>query len=269
MANNKIKLICSDIDHTLLDASKGQVPQRNIDAVRKALDMGIYFVLNSGRSYDSMKYYGDILGLPADGCVCTLGGSLIFEGTNIVDSHVIDREIALKIVETADEMGLFTHSFCKREWFSTSHDFWYETERKALMVEGQHYIPMEYFKEHDPHKLVVLSEDPAKLNRFVDYLKAFANDITVSYSLSSCMEINPAGVSKGTGIAFLCGLLGIRQSEVLSVGDYYNDVEMFKVSGFSAAMEDAPNEVKAASTAVVSSSMECGLAEALEKFVFQ
>jgi hydroxymethylpyrimidine pyrophosphatase-like HAD family hydrolase len=34
-------------------------------------------------------------------------------------------------------------------------------------------------------------------------------------------------------------------------------------------MEDAPNEVKAASTAVVSSSMECGLAEALEKFVFQ
>ncbi|MFA7190357.1 MAG: Cof-type HAD-IIB family hydrolase [Sphaerochaetaceae bacterium] len=269
MTNSKIKLICSDIDHTLLDASMGSIPQRNIDAVRKAVDSGVAFVLNSGRSYDSMKHYGDILKLPEDSYIVTLGGSLIFRGASIVDSHVIDRNIALEISLKALEMGLFVHSFCKREWCSSSIDPWFDSEKRACMTDGQLFNSTDYFKDHDPHKLLVLTDDQNLMKKFGESLASFSNDITTSFSFQNGMEINPAGISKGTAIATLCSLMGIRQGEVLSVGDFYNDIEMFKVSGYSAALGEAPDDVKKVAGTVVASCREGGLAEAIEKFVLQ
>jgi hydroxymethylpyrimidine pyrophosphatase-like HAD family hydrolase len=107
------------------------------------------------------------------------------------------------------------------------------------------------------------------MKKFGESLASFSNDITTSFSFQYGMEINPAGISKGTAIATLCSLMGIRQGEVLSVGDFYNDIEMFKVSGYSAALGEAPDDVKKVAGTVVASCREGGLAEAIEKFVLQ
>lgn len=268
MSNNKIKLICSDIDGTLLAYKASSIPKRNVLAIKKAVSKGIAFVLCSGRSFDSMNSLGRQLGLPADGYICTLGGSLVFRGESIVDSHSIDRLVALDLLHRAEAAGLLVHAFYKRQWYASHVDDWFESEAKACMVEGKVFVPEEFFKEHDLHKFLIIGESPQQLQAFAATLKDLSNDIAVSYSGPCFMEVNPAGVSKGTGITALCSLLGIKQDEVLAIGDFHNDIDMFKVSGFSAAVGNAPDEVKKMATIVVSDCDEGGLGEAIEKLVF-
>ena len=57
-----------------------------------------------------------------------------------------------------------------------------------------------------------------------------------------------------------------RQNEIATIGDQPNDVLMFKRSGFSIAMGNASDEVKAQAAAVTDSYNDEGFAKAMERF---
>ena len=61
--------------------------------------------------------------------------------------------------------------------------------------------------------------------------------------------------------------LNINIDEVMAVGDSFNDLATFEVAGFSVAMGNAPDEVKAQADWVAPSVNEDGVAVAIEKFV--
>ena len=86
-------------------------------------------------------------------------------------------------------------------------------------------------------------------------------------SLKYNIEINAAGVNKGTGLVNLGRLLGIRREEIMAFGDGDNDETMLREVGFGVAMANAEEQVKAASDYVTLSNEEDGVAAAIEKFV--
>ena len=55
--------------------------------------------------------------------------------------------------------------------------------------------------------------------------------------------------------------------EIATIGDQPNDVLMFKRSGFSIAMGNASDEVKAQAGAVTDSYNDEGFAKAMERFI--
>ncbi len=55
--------------------------------------------------------------------------------------------------------------------------------------------------------------------------------------------------------------------EIATIGDQPNDVLMFKRSGFSIAMGNASDEVKAQASAVTASYNDEGFAKAMEAFI--
>jgi len=77
----------------------------------------------------------------------------------------------------------------------------------------------------------------------------------------------PHGMSKALGVAWLAAHLGIRREEVMTVGDYNNDVEMLEWAGLGVAMADGSPEALAAANVVVPPVTEDGAAVALERFV--
>lgn len=82
------------------------------------------------------------------------------------------------------------------------------------------------------------------------------------------LDISPKGVSKGNALQFLCKYLGLNKQNILSIGDNLNDINMFQVSSISAAVNNAPEEVKKASNYITFNSAENGaFAEAVYKFV--
>lgn len=81
------------------------------------------------------------------------------------------------------------------------------------------------------------------------------------------MVVRAQGASKATALSFIAEHHGVSLSEVVAVGDWYNDVAMFSVAGRSFAMAQAPDAVKEVATDVLDASSEQGggVAEAAER----
>jgi hydroxymethylpyrimidine pyrophosphatase-like HAD family hydrolase len=68
-------------------------------------------------------------------------------------------------------------------------------------------------------------------------------------------------------VAALSGLLGIPPAQIATIGDGPNDILMFRKSGFSIAMGNAGDNVKAQASEVTDSNENEGFAKAVWKFV--
>ena len=88
-------------------------------------------------------------------------------------------------------------------------------------------------------------------------------DLDLVYSEVSSVECSAAGVSKGSGLERLCGLLGVPMQACIAVGDAENDVAMLRAAGLGVAMGNAPEHVKTAADRVVSDLDHGGCAEAI------
>ena len=82
------------------------------------------------------------------------------------------------------------------------------------------------------------------------------------------LDISPYNVSKGNALNILCKYLNLDKQNILSIGDNINDIGMFKASYISAAVCNAHEEVKKASSYITQNSAENGaFAEAVYKFI--
>lgn len=81
------------------------------------------------------------------------------------------------------------------------------------------------------------------------------------------VDLAPEGVSKASGLEFVCRRLGIGAADVLAIGDGHNDYEMLEWAGRGVAMGHAPERVKDIADAVTGSIEEDGLAQELARYL--
>jgi Cof subfamily protein (haloacid dehalogenase superfamily) len=122
-----------------------------------------------------------------------------------------------------------------------------------------------------PHKFILSVPDPALRDGLEAELRACWDQdlarITIVPSHPLLVEGIPHGMSKAVGVSWLAGHLGIERQEVMTVGDYNNDIEMLEWAGLGVAMADGSPGALAAADEVVPPVAEDGAAIALEKFV--
>lgn len=87
------------------------------------------------------------------------------------------------------------------------------------------------------------------------------------YEGTWAMVVRAARVDNGTAVEWLARHHGVTPEQVVTVGDWWNDVPMLRRAGRSFAMGQAPDEVKAAATDVLESDAWSGggIAEAAER----
>ncbi len=68
-------------------------------------------------------------------------------------------------------------------------------------------------------------------------------------------------------VTTLSRLMDIRPEQIATIGDMPNDVLMFRKSGFSIAMGNASDEVKAHASAVTDSNEDEGFAKAVHQLL--
>jgi len=92
---------------------------------------------------------------------------------------------------------------------------------------------------------------------------------SLRYKPLSYLEVRAKGVSKGSGLKYLRELLGIDKSEVLAIGDWTNDIALFREAGFCATVANAAPQLKELAHKVSSlTNDEDGVAEILEELFF-
>jgi hydroxymethylpyrimidine pyrophosphatase-like HAD family hydrolase len=91
-------------------------------------------------------------------------------------------------------------------------------------------------------------------------------DVPGGFGVSS-LAIHPRDASKGQALSTVAAELGIPIEQTVAVGDWLNDVSMFRKAGRSFAMGHAPAEVAAAASDVLSRDRSDGgaIAELVER----
>ena len=102
-----IKMICSDIDGTLLQYGRKKLEGEIFDQIRALHDRGILFCPASGRQYTSLRLLFEPV---ADCCVflCENGGVLFKDGQCIAENpmpRALAEEIAHDLWERSDGQG--------------------------------------------------------------------------------------------------------------------------------------------------------------------
>jgi hydroxymethylpyrimidine pyrophosphatase-like HAD family hydrolase len=102
----------------------------------------------------------------------------------------------------------------------------------------------------------------------------FENEITVlrtEYPVRdlSIVDILNQGCSKGHAVERWAGYRKIPRTEVMAIGDNYNDIEMLAFAGYPFIMGNAADELRRPGWSVTLRNDQCGVAAAVEQVLNQ
>ena len=266
---NRIRLICLDVDNTLVDTKKN-IPASNLEAIRWAYtEKGIHIAVNSSRIGASVRDYMERLGVHE--AYPALGGAIILKWDgSVIEEHLIDREAARAINAIGRSLGCTNFIYHHDFWcVDPGNEFWAASEYSATKVPGHFRDTDSVILSEGTNKMLGVNSDPAIVSELQQrIMKDFSTYVDCFKSDPRFLEIVPKGINKGTAVKALCTFYGISQENVMSLGDFYNDLDMFHESGVSVAMANAPDDIKSMVSFVTKADADhAGVAEAIYHFL--
>jgi len=260
------KMLVLDLDDTLL-RDDHSISDRNKEMLMKAQEQGVYVVLASGRPTPAMLQYAEQLDLKKYGSyIISYNGAVITDLTkqsNIFEQCLSKEQIhSLHDFSMANNVDIITY---------TSDSIISETSSKYIDVELE--ITQMKFNKVDCFKSAVtesavkclLLEEPEYLKTVETKLKKEKPNKSVSLSKPFFLEVMPQGIDKAASIARLAEKLGIRQEEIIAVGNAGNDLTMVEYAGLGVWVDNVTPELRDRADVIVASNNDHGVAEVVEK----
>jgi Cof subfamily protein (haloacid dehalogenase superfamily) len=277
-SQNVVKLIAIDVDGTLLD-SRGQIPQDNLDALHEAARREVRLVIVTGRSF----YFAlpAVEPLPEPLTLIVHNGAIVrTRAGETLMRRLMRRDLARHVLEAThtwrDSAVVIFDRPLEGQMVYDRMD-WTHPNRAGFRLRNLPII------QEVPVLEDALTEDPVQVsyNGEVEAMRLLlaslethpsANDLSVSLTEYtrrdfSLVDVCGAATTKGTTLARFAGLLGLDRSEVLAVGDNFNDLDMLEWAGTGVLMGNATRELHDAGFEITGTNDEAGLAQAIRRFV--
>ncbi len=259
-----IKLIASDMDGTLLDDNK-QLPPDFFEVVDRLDEKGIKFTVASGRTYAAVEHlFPEEYRTKLD-YICDNGAYIMHEGKPI---HItpLDRQTFEEFVHAAEQIGGLKLLVCAAGGTYHLHDD-DEFNREVAKFYKNHIECDDLLAIDDViYKLAVCDLQGAQERGKPALDAIFGDRLNIQVSGVIWMDVMAGGISKGSALATMCGLLGIHRSEVMAFGDYYNDTDMLRTAGMSFAMENGNDYIKSICTHRAESNNSGGVTKAIRQY---
>ena len=271
-----VRLIAIDIDGTLLD-SRAQVSPANLDALQRAHEAGIEVVLVTGRRHRFALPVAESLGFE----LWIIGSNgAVTRSTNGESFHrdLMPQATAAKICRHMGEFRNYMVLTFDRETpgaiVCESHELLYGViqrwmEKNAPYIE--YVTPIEKGLTEDPIQVMFCGPVEMMQRAQRRLLECdFANEITVlrtqyDHRDLTIVDILNAGCSKGHALERWATQRGIDRSEVMAIGDNYNDIEMLTYAGHPVIMGNAADDLKQNGWTITLHNDESGVAAAIEQ----
>lgn len=270
-----LKMIAIDLDGTLL-RDDCTISERTREAVEEAGRKGYLIVPTTGRSYRNARFV--LKDFREISYFINGNGSVITDGRtgDVLYFHEMDMDNVRKIYELAAQYDTYVEIYAGQDAY--------------MDVKGQEVIrrcglPVEYcdqllatnkmtadyrqllaedgIRVGKVHILVSKMEEKDKLIREIDMLPG-VHPISV---IPNNIEVVHGRWSKWNAIVKLADMIGVRQEEIMAVGDSNNDYEMLLNAGYSVVMGNACSRVKEISSAVTDTNENDGAAKAIESIL--
>jgi hypothetical protein len=257
-------LIAVDCDGTILD-STNNIGVGVHQAAAEARARGVDVTLVSGRNYGLMEHIVKEVGIttPIIGC----GGAFIYD---VKEDKVIVQQ-SLPLAETRELVRL-----CRKEEVILVLEYIRTSFQEKTYAQRYPHSNHRHVRKLIPDLMAVLDEAPVKamvvgevenLTKLYDEITRLGLFESFSFSSATSIDIVPAGVHKGSSLSALANCLNVPLQHVAVIGDWLNDLDMFRISGFAVAMGNAPEEVKAAANLVAPTNDEGGAAWAIREIL--
>lgn len=271
-----IRLIAIDIDGTLLD-SKVEISLANLKALRRAHEAGVEIVLGTGRRHMFAMPIAESLGfdlwlISSNGAVTRSTRGKLFhqdllprETASKLCPHM--REFRNHMVLTFDRDGLGAIVCENHEHLYGVIQRW--MEKNAPYIE--YVSPIEKALTEDPIQAmfcgpIELMQRAQELLLACDFAAEFTLLRTQYEARNLCIvDILNAGCSKGHALERWAKYRGFDRSEVMAIGDNYNDIEMLTFAGHPVIMGNASDDLKQNGWTVTLHNDESGVAAAIEQ----
>lgn len=261
-----IRLLISDIDGTLVRHDK-TLSDGVVAAVGRAQAAGLAVSLISARPPSGMLWLAERLRLT--GPIGAFNGATIVQpdGT-VVSAEHLDPGVAARVLSLFDQPGITPWLFADGIWYAqTTENRYVPRERLAANVEPVIRADFASLCER-ADKIVGVSEDHEALVALEARISPeLTGSATVVRSQPYYLDVTSSHGNKGAGVRALATAYGVSLDQVAVLGDQNNDLAMFKVAGFSVAMGQAPDNVRAAARAVGKSNEEDGVADAIDRLI--
>lgn len=269
------ELVASDVDGTLLDPME-RITDRTAGVIARVLAADTPFVLVSGRPPRWIPRVARAAGLSGY-AVCANGASVYDIGRDeVLSVHAMDpvqlqdvvRAVeavlpGIKVAAERTKLGPDTETpFAVEPGF---HSPWGNPTGEADRLSES---PRGEVLGHPATKLLVRHRGmtSGQMAAAVEEVLADAA-LEVTYSSNSgLIEISAAGVTKASGLAEVCDLVGVRADRVVAFGDMPNDVPMVGWAGHGVAMANAHDDLLAVADEVTAPNSEDGVAQVLERW---
>jgi Cof subfamily protein (haloacid dehalogenase superfamily) len=273
-----IKLIVLDIDGTISgDANQVNDPVKQ--AVKAAQAEGVKVAIATGRMYRSALRFHQAIA--SDMPLISYQGAFIKDPKTeeLVGHWPVDIEQALALLDDLSEFAtneqLSIHIYVDDELYvrkMTAQTAAYaERSQVEVKVVGdlREFLTSKSTK-HPPTKILALSDTAALVTEMLRVLKDryTPQELYLTKSVATFFEATNPIANKGTAVKHLAeNILGFERSQVLAIGDNFNDLEMIEYAGIGVVMGNSPSSLKPMADWVAPSVEEDGAAVAIRKFV--
>lgn len=263
-----VNLVALDLDDTLLDSGL-RISPRCIQTIRAVKQKGVIVTIATGRMFKSALPYASQLGI--DVPLITYQGAWIKNSGSgeVLYYCPVDRSYAQLIFDFFERCGVHYHSY---------FDDTLCMERVG--EEGQYYaqiagvqpVIVESLKSEletrEPMKIMGITFNEKMLLDMELCLKnRFGRELYITRSKPDFLEVMNRQATKSNALQVIARHYGIDRTNVMAIGDSYNDVDMLEWAGLGVAMGNSHRDVKEAADFVTTSNEEEGVAEALTRFV--
>jgi Cof subfamily protein (haloacid dehalogenase superfamily) len=269
IGQHDIRLLLADVDGTLVTQDK-MLSDATKAAAAELRRTGITLAITSGRPPRGMSMLIEPLAL--QGVIAGFnGGVLVNPDLSLIESHTLDPATAKQTVKLILDEGLDAWVYTEDEWLIRDQNAPH-VAREAWTVKFDAEVVAAFTDTHLARavKIVGVSDD---LDSVAACEKAAQNILggkaSAARSQPYYLDVTHPEANKGAVVATLSKLLSIPPEQIATMGDMPNDVLMFRKSGFSIAMGNASDEVKAQASAVTDSNENDGFAKAVRKFVLR
>ena len=263
------RLVAMDLDETLLNEDL-QISERNYRAIQAARDHGIIVTIATGRMYRSCLPYARQLKL--DVPFITYHGALVrsVEGAEPLFYYPLDYVMARDIVATAEKLNYHVNLYLDEQVYVREENQFSRLYQSITAVDVHPVGNLSSYLEKackNPAKLTMINyeDQQEEMDKYLQ--ENYHGKINITKSHSYFMELTHLRATKGQALKTLADCWEIEPSEVVAIGDSYNDLDMIQYAGLGVAMSNARQELRENADMITASYNEDGVAEVLENLI--
>ncbi len=256
------RLVAIDLDGTLLN-SQHQLSEEDCIAVRQLAESGIYVILASGRMHQTILPFSQQIGLQ-DPIISYNGGLVRDIQTGETLHHLpIVWEIASELIDWCVVRQLHLNFYVDDKLYVSETNQWSELYSQRTGATSHAVGDLHHLSGNMPTKMQIV-DAPDRIEQLVPKVETWTRGRVLAIRTQpEYIEIINREVSKGRALLALSERFNIPRSYTVAVGDGPNDQSMLEAAGFSIAMRNAPDSIRAYADYITASNDQGGVAQAI------